>query len=296
VTLNGPTPLTGTTDADGCVRFNELEAGPYTVSFQRTDWVNVLHESAISDSVTVVAGETGNKTFEYDHGGGFNVGFRKRRAAAPGYTDTPVPAVQFENAGLAVPGVLNTTNPANTIGTESKPMFPHSSQYTVKAESCASAVSLGGVGVARGDLNPGTRTYFYLPQLQLQISGLSSGQFAAMGIDKRTLRVKVQSPCGTFVTPVAGQGGSPADPADVWTSDPVPVPPGTMTSVCVLAYRNVAPTGWAYARSPSTFNLGLAADETDANGELYRFGIEFDLAIGTPPPMVATPEQTCPAV
>jgi Tfp pilus assembly protein PilV len=305
VSMAGATPLSGTTDVNGCVRFNELTAGPYTASFQRPGWVDVLHENPISAAVTVVAGETGNKTFDYDNAGGFNVGFRKRIAAAPTYADQPVSAVQFVHTGLSVPGTLNTTAPANTVATESKPMYPHASPYAVKAESCPAAGTIGNVAVAQGVMDPPTRTYFYLPQLRLEINALESSWIKTYSLDKSSIRVRIQTSCGTMVTPAGGLGGTLSNPVagvgteDRWTSSnpPIAIPPGTLKTVCIFA-RRTTDNVWLYARAPD-LTVGTSADETDDTGKLYRTGLasgnDFipDVAGAG---AAATATEACPAI
>ena len=265
VSLSGATTLSGATDSTGCIRFNELPAGPYTVAFAHPGYVDVLHQNAVSASVTVNKGETGNKTFEYDQGGGVNVRFLKHTTA------TPVPAAIFTHTNVPVTGVL--VAPANTDAVEPFPMFPHSSQYEVRAETCASAAAVGGVTVTRGQMDP-PRTDLKLPQVRLQLNGLRD----ISGIDKSTLRARIQSPCGTVATGAAGLTGTLSpnqnNPTTWTTTSPVVTPPGTLKSVCIFARSTDG--RWAWARG-TDLQVGTTADETDADGRLYSSGLHFNI-------------------
>jgi hypothetical protein len=104
VSMSGPTPSGGNTDATGCLRFTALEQGAYTVTLNKPGYVDRDHTPAPTAAVVVSGGETGSKAFDYDLGGGIKVGFVRQAAkATPAFLNiAPCTVVGVVTAGVAL--------------------------------------------------------------------------------------------------------------------------------------------------------------------------------------------------
>jgi type II secretory pathway pseudopilin PulG len=76
VALAGPSPQSGTTNAQGCILWGYLTAGNnYTVAFDQSGYVNTQGVQAVSQPASVVAEAVTTKTFLYDKSASANVSF-----------------------------------------------------------------------------------------------------------------------------------------------------------------------------------------------------------------------------
>jgi hypothetical protein len=241
VSMTGPEAASGSTDADGCLRFSSLEQGAYTLAFQKAGYVDRDHVNAISVRVTVNGGETGSKSFDYDQGGGFNVRFVRQTTAAPTPT-TPVsvPGAMVTNAG--VPSVAATMSAnaspsvANAIARHPKLLWPHTSQYGVHADNCDTQTAVGSVPVAPAQTAP-AQVDIPVPWLQVQ-SDLGAYSSVAPSV-----RARFVTPCGTTISDITG---GLVGATTVWRSNPVPMPPGALPIVCMYGQ---ASGRWYWTRS-----------------------------------------------
>lgn len=127
----------GTTDSDGCVVLNNLDAGPTTVKWDEAGYVDPDGKQQVVKDETIGAGSTAQDNGAYD-----------RAAQAPiSFTDdagTPVSArwwsVSLTQTGMQSSGGVRIFRPsggglASTITADA--LFPFTSAYGVYAGSCA---------------------------------------------------------------------------------------------------------------------------------------------------------------
>jgi len=252
VTMDGAgDDQTRPTDDNGCVRFTGLSEGDYTVRFQRAGWVDIKHRNLVEETVTVSGGELGNKTFEYDQGGGVHVRFRQR--TGPGTTGpVAVPGASFNFQNYPLVGSLIA---GNAEAVEPHPMWPASGQYAVYADSCAAGDALGGVTVTRGQMDPAPPTDLTLPKIALRITGLSNQDVTVNG-------ARIKTACDTTINLTGTKTGTE------WTSEMRAAPPGEL-QLCIHGTVQVwsLPVPWSLTK---TYELGTT--EPELNGTTQTLG------------------------
>ena len=223
VTFQGPQTLQRATDADGCVRFNNVPADTYEISFQEPGYVDRDNVNAITKTVDVVAGTVGSAQFDYDRAGSALVSFTGRNGGTP--APYAVAGAWFVNSGVTVLGTLQNGN----TRAQSPSMWPAPDAWSVFVEGCADRAPLGTVTLVAGTQVTPTMA---MPQVQLRITGLPNQ------VDANDFFYRVASPCGVS-TGVLNNGTMPAN--RTWQSPPITVAPGTLDVVCVygpLSNRN----------------------------------------------------------
>lgn len=246
----GATPMSGTTDADGCVRFSDVTAGTYTLTGTKSGYVTPAQATQIFDQgVTVEAGTTNNATYLADQGGGVRVQFKQGTTA----TDAPVPGARLFADNITVNAVppSGATAP-NATWLQPAPLWPSASQYAVYADTCTSGQPVGTVAVGRGAF-PTTATQLKLPLMNVSVSNLTKQAQSTVG-------VKAASACGTPYT-LSG----PA-PGSSWTSSAITVPPGPLQKLC-LYYQLRNNSNWYYKDLS-----GSVLASTDLAGKTFDFG------------------------
>ncbi len=141
VSISGPEAETQTTNANGCVFFDFIPAGSYTVTFQRTGWIEskLPNRQAISDTVVVASDQTATKSFQYDQAGGLQVRFRTRKPGTAADVDSAGAGFTISHSELGTPPTKTFTGaPASTLST-GLVLFPFTSAYTVWAGRCDAA-------------------------------------------------------------------------------------------------------------------------------------------------------------
>ena len=251
---------TGQTDDTGCVRFTALQQGPYTLTLTKTGFVDRKHNSPIVDNtITVSGGETGNKTFEYDQGGGVHVGFYKDNGAT--YTAVPVTGAWLKAAG--VDSVQPTLSAGNTIAREPRRLWPSASPYELHADTCETATAVKTVPVARGvfpaappaTLPPATAQHVIMPQVYATVNGVPPGV-------ESTIRVRITTACGTVI-PEFGMAATGGYLNGTWTSAKVVVPPGVLSQVCLYGKYGNGNNSWYWKREIGTHTVTASAADQD---------------------------------
>jgi type II secretory pathway pseudopilin PulG len=134
VKITGPSgTFTRSTTADGCAFFPNLIPGAYTVSLSNPGYVDGQGTAAPSQSVSVTAGATAAKQFDYDQGATLNIAM----AAPNGGTVPSGLAVTLGNTHYPTPKYksFTGTGTARTVGN----LFPYPEGYTVWAGDCSDA-------------------------------------------------------------------------------------------------------------------------------------------------------------
>jgi Tfp pilus assembly protein PilV len=208
------------TDENGCVRFSNVPEGDYTVSFAEPGYVDRSNVNAITKPVTVVAGQTGSASFDYDRAGSALVNFRRNSTAAA------VPGARFVNSNVTLVGTLQ--NGGTRAVTPS--MWPAAEGYAVYADTCTAGPPVAQVTIPQG--SQGTTTA-QLPGLRLQITELPSSA------DPSAYRARVVTQCGSTLAEVAGGTLVRANGNRyTLTSNEIVVPPGTMALACLYKVEN----------------------------------------------------------
>lgn len=148
VSISGPENETQTTNANGCVFFDFIPAGSYTVSFERPGWLEAKlpNRQRIEDTVGVAPDQTATKSYQYDEAGGIQVRFRTRRPDASSDINVSGDGFTVSNGELGTPPTKTFTGAAtNTLAT-GLVLFPFTSAYTVWAGTCEAAKLPSGSG------------------------------------------------------------------------------------------------------------------------------------------------------
>ena len=236
ITMTGPATMTGTTDGSGCVRFNDLPAGDYSVTGGRGGWLQPDGATSLQRDVTVVTGTTATTSFEYDAGGRAAVRFYRANDASKTAL-VAVPAARFTGGSA---DVLVAASPGPTATDFTSPLlFPTVAQYSVKADTCTSVLPAGGATVPQGATS--AVQLLPVPVLQARVRDLQKGS--------GTVTLRAASACGTlFVgSPVVREGSE-----DIVT---VALPGGTLPYVCAVQYVDANPDRWYWERRAVGFTL-----------------------------------------
>jgi len=179
----GPAPgagiTTGTTDSNGCVIFAALPEGEYQVTTSKLGYVDPDGNSeppVNQRGVTIIAGSTAKKSFQFDLGGALTISF-----------STPGGENKGDSFVIQDPQMVGLIPPIRTFGTlgtyettitSPKTLFPFGeSNYAAYAGTCeADNPKLFGHEPTSAEVNPGeTRAYTVaLPAINFQVwSGTS---------------------------------------------------------------------------------------------------------------------------
>jgi Tfp pilus assembly protein PilV len=128
--------LSDVTNALGCAVFANVTAGSTVVNLSSPGWVTPAGAPAISDPVTVVAGQTTLNAQQYDVAGSVPVTFDTRSQ-----TDASVVAAKWRSVTASHSALLTprrfgsgSTDQPQILAT---PLFPFTSGYTIYAGNCA---------------------------------------------------------------------------------------------------------------------------------------------------------------
>ena len=245
VQFQGTPSLSRATDADGCVRFHNVPAGPYTIGFQKTGYVDRSNQNVIAKDVVVVEGETGSSQFDYDLAGSAKASFIARTGATTATGPTAVAGARFVNSGVTVNGTLNVAKTEATTPNA----WPAADAYSVFADTCTLGSPVGQITMVPGTQATAT---FTLPRIRLTFEDADENVPASM------YRVRAKSACGTQSDATGGtlvNTGKKNQPNWVYTSEWMVVPPGTLPTVCIWA--QVGTTYYWGAES----NVALAASD-----------------------------------
>jgi Tfp pilus assembly protein PilV len=138
VNLSGGNPQRTTVLPEGCVQWDGLAPGSYTVSFSRPGYVTPDGVNAYSKDITVSEGATNYVTVTYDVGGSRTVPFYYKvgsNPVVPAPSGVGMDRVSVSHTGLAAPRTFGTSGTyvhQLSLG----PLFPFTTGYRVYPGAC----------------------------------------------------------------------------------------------------------------------------------------------------------------
>jgi hypothetical protein len=275
VNLSGPTTLTDTTNASGCVLWGYLPAGSgYAVGFSKPpDYVTTDGSQVVSRPATVVGQQTSNVAVQYDRGGYLQTSFWTQRSVnGTKIASSPVKAHVTNSGGGGVSIDMPVAGSVATSGL----LFPFTSAYTVHADSCAAteatapeaqnpptpAAPSATAGVVASGLTTTATSPAPSPWgMQLPSPNIKVRSGSPLST-RAGLTVRVTTPCGTVFPPrTTIAGGILADPGFPYTAT------GTSLAICV---------------SDGTRQVETTHANTNFNNNLsFTIDIPSDAALGT---------------
>jgi hypothetical protein len=139
VSIAGPVNMTVPTNDVGCAVFGLVNTGNYTITFQRTGWVDPSAVNAVTRTTSVTAGSTTIVNHSYAQAGRINVSVdTKIGAALP--SASPAAGVTVSNGGVPNGTLMFPAPPTPTQGSSSFALdvFPFPTGYGVWAGTCTS--------------------------------------------------------------------------------------------------------------------------------------------------------------
>jgi Tfp pilus assembly protein PilV len=132
----GAAGLSDVTNALGCAVFANVTAGSTVVNLSSPGWVTPAGAPAISDPVTVVAGQTTLNAQQYDVAGTVPVTFDTRSQTDASVVASKWRSVTASHSALLTPRRFGSgsTDQTQILAT---PLFPFTSGYTIYAGNCA---------------------------------------------------------------------------------------------------------------------------------------------------------------
>jgi hypothetical protein len=138
VAIAGPDSATLPTNELGCAIFGYIPPGSYTATLNRSGWVDVSGQTAISRSGTVSAGNVNAITVQYDEAAALDVTFDT--AAGSGAPETSMAkSMTAANSGVPPSGARQFAASGRVASFHASTLFPFASPYVVYAGGCADA-------------------------------------------------------------------------------------------------------------------------------------------------------------
>jgi hypothetical protein len=203
VAMAGPTGVTGQTDVNGCVRFTELPAGAYTVTFAKSGFVTPGGSASVTENVDVVAGQTRSNSWELDRAGTASLAYRYRGAGGamvyPNRAQRPTEST-VDHANMAGGArIINTSSlvandmsdAANRFTVPS--LYPFFSAYSAYAGGCVNAAPPATAsGATSFSITPNavTTTTLDMPAMRVEPGATEAGDL-----------VYVQTACSKVLGP-----------------------------------------------------------------------------------------------
>lgn len=259
VSISGAENETQTTNENGCVFFDFIPAGTYTLTFERPGWLEskLPNRQRIEDTVVVASDQTASKSYQYGQAGGIQVRFKTRRPGEAADVDATGQSFTVSNSELGTPPTKPFTGAAaNTLST-GLVLFPFTGAYTVWAGRCdAAKLPTGFVSPDQTKaVTPGatdSALNILVPTMKITSRGYLSNGYYAVGGGK------------VVVTPVtAGCTGAPRYEVTTPTS-------GSDTGVAYFAL----PYGDYTVCSQYTYS-GTTYKRTDTRANKTRNGISY---------------------
>jgi type II secretory pathway pseudopilin PulG len=140
VNLAGPSPQSGTTNAQGCILWGYLTAANnYTVSFDQAGYVNTQGVQPVSQPASVIAEAVTTKTFLYDKAASANVSFFAQvpltASVTKTYTGQAVDRLTVTHPQMTAPVLYGTTG-TFTSSLLANNLFPFVSKARAFAGDC----------------------------------------------------------------------------------------------------------------------------------------------------------------
>jgi hypothetical protein len=214
--LSGPTTLSDTTSASGCVLWGYLAAGSgYTLGFSLPGYVTPDGSQVVNKPVAVVGDQTSNVAMQYDRGGYLQTSFVTWRAANGALIATNPQFAHVTNSnGTSTPIVYPVTSSTATSGL----LFPFSTAYTVQPDKC-----MGGEVPATPE-DPSPPTAALPPAVTAKVIAGATTTTIARRLPSPNIRItfggtalvgataRVTSPCGTVYRRQTTTNGVLTDP------------------------------------------------------------------------------------
>ena len=206
VSMNGATPVSGSTDSNGCVRFTELTPGPYTIQFSKAGYIDYDGDSSINEPVDVVGGQTRSKPFEIDRAGTAVVSLRydsntnagSQNLVAPGTIGADQGKVTISHS-LLTPSAQVTTFTGTSFTTGS--LYPFAGGYQIYSDSCVKGAPTPPASMVIDPAILNKPITLQLPAVTLDPDRGDPGD-----------KVWVRTACGNIIGPrLLGSGGARTD-------------------------------------------------------------------------------------
>jgi Tfp pilus assembly protein PilV len=270
IQLQGPSSVSGATDENGCVRFTDLiPDNGYHLLFSRAGWRETPRGiQDIDDVVSVVAGQTMTKGYQYDPATPIVATFRWNQYTGPGaergWKNAPMQSVRWTHAANLPGGQVQTVSPANHVVTS--PVFPTSgTPYGVHADNCTAAapnpVRPGDSALA------GQNVTIDLPTVRIR------SEYGGSYVNG--LNVWVQSGCDTWyqLSDSHNGGGTPSGDGYAWGA----VPWGHIKRICA-DYPGVGYGAW---NPPAPPNASAWYTRTYGSDIAYLYDIDNATTTGS---------------
>ena len=184
------TPLTGTTDATGCVFFPNLTPGTYVAEVSQTQpdstvifnpgYLSQASTPSIAESMTVAAAQTAGNQFIYDKGTSLSVADSLQAVIGSGFGLVVTDAYLYNNTTAKALELTGSGSPA-VYG----PVFPNSTGYASWLGAC--------------------NQYVPNSSYQTEIATAPGGSTSITGLQYSTLNATLQNSAGPL------QAGTPVD-------------------------------------------------------------------------------------
>ena len=212
VSIAGPVNMTVPTNTAGCAVFGLVDKGNYTITFQRTGWVDPSAVNSVTRSTSVTPNSTTIVNHSYAQSGRINVSVdTKIGVAIP--AASPAKGVMVANGGIPT-GTLMFPAPATpTQGVSSFALdvFPFPSGYGVWAGTCASGnPTLYGLSAVTASPGPGGTANVTVRQPSITVSAAtgvpSIGTYPTQS-GEHMVYTSIDANCNEKRSQTAGTGG-----------------------------------------------------------------------------------------
>jgi hypothetical protein len=212
VSIAGPDNMTVATNDVGCAVFGLVTQGNYTVTFQRTGWVDPSAINSVTRSTSVTAGSTTIVTHSYAQAGKLNVSVDTKVGAATAVA-SPAKAIMVSNGGIPA-GTITFPAPANPAQGSSSflvDVFPFPTGYGVWAGTCTNGnPTLYALPAVTGAPGPGATVNVTVRQPAITVTAAtgvpSLGTYPTQN-GEHIVYTSIDAGCGEKRSQTAGTGG-----------------------------------------------------------------------------------------
>jgi Tfp pilus assembly protein PilV len=212
VSIAGPDNMTVATNDVGCAVFGLVTQGNYTVTFQRTGWVDPSAINSVTRSTSVTAGSTTIVTHSYAQAGKLNVSVDTKVGAAAAVA-SPAKAIMVSNGGVPA-GTITfpaPAAPAQGSSTFLVDVFPFPSGYGVWAGTCTNGnPTLYALPAVTGAPGPGATVNVTVRQPAITVTSAtgvpSFGTYPTQS-GEHIVYTSIDAGCGEKRSQTAGSGG-----------------------------------------------------------------------------------------
>ena len=137
-TPSGSGPVSGATDANGCVVLGNLGPGTAATEWNVAGWVNKDGVTDVVGSANIVTGQTSNVNDSYDEAGKATIAFKDSNNADTGWPNVAAVQTGMSSGVRFFKDATVDPQPRNFSKTLDK-LFPFTSNYSFYAGSCTGA-------------------------------------------------------------------------------------------------------------------------------------------------------------